>query len=164
MVAFRLGLSLALQTDNPLCQQYKSESNTLPLGAAVPGTTTHEGVIEMSIGKSKRVYRFFAVLVLVLILALGSLVSSHLHLQKLRYEMALTIQRLKTQRIFTPIVLKHMDTYEAFMYIWDTAPEEKALGIEYAHRVLREDPHFPEISTEESEEARFYLQHFDPVK
>lgn len=116
----------------------------------------------MSNDKSKSGYRLLGVLGFVLIFSLCGAISSNLHLQKLRLEMKLTIMRLKAERIFTPIVLKHMDTYEAFMYIWDTAPNEETLGKEYARRVLREDPHFPEISTEAAEEARFYLQHFDP--
>ena len=116
----------------------------------------------MSTDKSKSGYRLLGVLGFVLVLSLCGAVSSHLHLQKLRLEMKLTIVRLKAARIFSPVVLKHMDTFEAFMYIWDTAPNEEALGKEYARRVLSEDPHYPEIITKEAEEAIFYLQHFDP--
>lgn len=82
-------------------------------------------------------------------------------------DMETTIKLLKEYRIYTTVVLEHMDSYEAFQYIISVAPvdiEEPA--IEYAKRVIGEDPRSSEAleaglyiarMTKDPHEAETYL-------
>ena len=76
-------------------------------------------------------------------------------------DMETTIKLLKKYNIYTDVVLEHMDSYEAFMYVRRHAPtnfkgDDVAIfgrpDIKYAKRVIAEDPSSPEAL-----EAGLYL-------
>ena len=69
-------------------------------------------------------------------------------------DMETTIKLLKEYRIYTPVVLEHMDNYEAFKYITSVAPVDidKVPAIEYAKRVIGENPR-----SSEALEAGLYI-------
>lgn len=52
-----------------------------------------------------------------------------------------TIEILKEYGIYTDVVLEHMDSYEAFMYVLERAPTGyKGPAVKYGERVISEDP------------------------
>lgn len=74
-------------------------------------------------------------------------------------DMETTIKLLKEYGIYTPVVLEHMESYEAFRYVIEKAPTEykgPALqsgdDIKYAKRVIGEDPR-----SSEALEAGLYI-------
>ncbi len=69
-------------------------------------------------------------------------------------DMETTIEILKEYRIYTDVVLEHMDSYEAFIYIQESAGDagRDNLILVYAKRVISEDP-----SSAEALEAGLYL-------
>ncbi|MDE0482750.1 MAG: hypothetical protein OXI67_09250 [Candidatus Poribacteria bacterium] len=56
-------------------------------------------------------------------------------------DMETTIEILKKYNIYTDVVLEHMDSYEAFIYILESAPVDyTGTATKYGERVISEDP------------------------
>ncbi len=70
-------------------------------------------------------------------------------------DMAATIQLLKEYGIYTHVVLDHMELYDAFIYVQNTAnlDIQVPIAMKYAKRVVNEDP-----SSAEALEAWLYLE------
>ena len=70
-------------------------------------------------------------------------------------DMAATIQLLKAYGIYTDVVLDHMESYDAFIYVQNTAnlDIQDPIAVKYAKRVVNEDP-----SSAEALDAWLYLE------
>ena len=80
-----------------------------------------------------------------------------------------TIKLLKEYRIYTDVVLEHMDTYEAFKYVQEYAPtDQQGPAKKYGNRLIRQNPqsaesleamlHIAVYMTDDPHEKETYLR------